>query len=129
MTMALAGLCACLSIPTEAGNDFDAAAAFGARPSTEHLSLSPDGKQVAFMVPAKGQGSVLYTIRLEKGAKHQRALLANGHPYRLRYCDWVSNERLACQISWTSTDLAVGPASITRLVAVDWNGTHLRMQP
>jgi hypothetical protein len=47
---------------------FDAAKAFGARPSVEDLSLSPDGLSVAFVAPATGQGSVVYVQNLAKGA-------------------------------------------------------------
>jgi hypothetical protein len=48
--------------------DFDAAAAFGARPSVSDFSLSPDGRSVSYVSPSPGQGSVLFTMSLEKDA-------------------------------------------------------------
>jgi hypothetical protein len=69
--------------PTAHGADFDAAAAFGARPSVADFSLSPDGKTIAYIAPTAGQGSVLYTMSLEKGAKAHRALAFDGNPTRL----------------------------------------------
>jgi hypothetical protein len=47
---------------------FDAAKAFGARPSVEYVSLSPDGMSVAYVAATTGQGSVVYVQSLAKGA-------------------------------------------------------------
>ncbi len=41
---------------------FDAAKAFGARPSVSHLTLSPDGQNVAYIAPGNGPGTEVYTI-------------------------------------------------------------------
>jgi alpha-beta hydrolase superfamily lysophospholipase len=41
---------------------FDPATAFGSRPSVLHLSLSPDGKSLAYVAPNQGMGSFLYTV-------------------------------------------------------------------
>src|ERR1700730_15562701 len=77
---------------------FDAAVVFGARPSAADVSLSPDGNSVAYVVPTEGMGSVLYTVRLEEGAKPKVALVASGKPELLAGCDWVSNDRLVCTV-------------------------------
>src|SRR5207248_8232353 len=63
-------------------SDLDAAAAFGARPSAVDVSLSPDGSSIAFVAPTQGMGSVLYTVRLDPGAKPKAALTASGKPER-----------------------------------------------
>ncbi len=63
----------------ESSKPFDAANAFGARLSVADVSLSPDGKSVAYLTPTAGQGSALYTLRVDQdGAKPQRALVADG---------------------------------------------------
>src|SRR5256885_9755523 len=59
---------------------FDAAAAFGARPSAVDVSLSPDGNSIAFVAPTQGMGSVLYTVHVDPGAKPKAALTASGKP-------------------------------------------------
>jgi hypothetical protein len=79
---------------------FDAAAAFGARPDAAALRLSPDGNNVAFIVPVNGAGSAVKTLSLAPGAKAKIALYASGKPDRITGCDWVSNDRLVCQIYW-----------------------------
>jgi hypothetical protein len=79
---------------------FDAAKAFGARPSVEDLSLSPDGMSVAFVAPTAGQGSVVYVHSLANSAPltSKPVLSASGKPERIGGCDWVSNQRLVCVI-------------------------------
>jgi dipeptidyl aminopeptidase/acylaminoacyl peptidase len=108
---------------------FDAAAAFGARPSSADVTLSPDGLSIAVITPQKGQGSVLVTLRLDDAAaKPKAALTATGDPERLANCHWVANDRLACTIygvvrgAGNLTDLL----SATRLIAVNADGSNLQ---
>ena len=98
----------------------DSAAAFGARPSVLHLSLSPDGKSVAYLAPTKGQGTIAYTLSLDGASKPRVALTADGKPNRLERCDWVANDRLICEVYGlvTKPDLLW----FTRLIAVDVGG-------
>src|SRR5664279_941746 len=70
---------------TESAPGSDAAAAFGARPGAVDVSLSPDGSKAAYIGPLQGQGTALYTVGLESGAKPKAALGTDGKPlpYRL----------------------------------------------
>jgi acetyl esterase/lipase len=77
---------------------FDAAAAFGSRVDIQTLRLSPDGMNVAFVTPIPGQGGVVYTQSLLPGAKAKVAFYADGKPYRMQGCNWVSNDRLVCAV-------------------------------
>jgi len=107
---------------------FDAAAAFGARPSVMGVSLSPDGKRVAYMAPAAGQGAVLYTVGLEKGAKPRAVTVANGKPDRFSSCGWVADDRLVCDIYGVSKmPSLLGVAPWSRLIAINANGTNLKL--
>lgn len=106
---------------------FDAAAAFGARPSTLNVSLSPDGANIAFLSPNKGSGAILYTLSLEKGAKPRVALVADGKPVRMRSCGWVSNARLVCNLYGIAADTPLGLLPFTRVVAVDYDGKNLKL--
>ena len=122
-------VCASGSAVAENTKPFDAAAAFGARPSVadESMSLSPDGKSVAYIAPREGQGSVLLTMRLDGSPKAQTALIANGKPARLERCGWVSSDRLVCELYALVKDTADGellPAS--RLLAVNSDGSNPR---
>jgi dipeptidyl aminopeptidase/acylaminoacyl peptidase len=105
---------------------FDAAQAFGARPSVLDLSISPDGTRFAFIAPAKGQGAVLYTGRFETGIKATAAMSSDGEPLRLRGCSWVSNERLVCEVYGIVKDTSeTGELlSVSRQIAVNADGSN-----
>ncbi len=114
-------------IAAQGDKPFDAAAAFGARPSVADLSLSPDGLRVAYVVPAVGQGSTLYTLELAKGATPRAALGASGKPERLGGCAWVSNARLVCVVHGIVNSRLLELLPFTRLVAVNADGGNLKL--
>jgi dipeptidyl aminopeptidase/acylaminoacyl peptidase len=114
--------------PAPAGviTSFDAAAAFGARPGVADLSLSPDGKSVAYIAPAKGQGSMLMTLELAEGSKAHIASTASGKPERFGNCHWVSDQRLVCVIYGVVKN-SLGLLPFTRTVAVNRDGSAIKM--
>jgi dipeptidyl aminopeptidase/acylaminoacyl peptidase len=122
----LALLCISPPLLAQSAKPFDAAAAFGARPSISDLSLSPDGTSIVYVAPIAGQGAVAYTLSLASGAKEKVALFANGKPDRLEGCDWVTNDRLVCSISGV-VHLGIGLVPFTRLVAVNADGKNLQL--
>jgi acetyl esterase/lipase len=111
----------------QSAEPFDAAAAFGARPSVSDVSLSPDGKSVAYVSPLAGQGSALYTMRLTKDATPRRALSLSGNPVRLGGCNWVSNERLVCVAYSVLNFTGISHLTFTRLVAIDADGSNEKL--
>lgn len=124
---ALALLCVSASSQAQNGNSFDAAAAFGARQSVVGLSLSPDGMSVAYIAPAAGQGTQLYTLSLAKGAMRRVALATDGKPFRLEQCGWVANNRLVCDVYGVVKRAEFGLTPVSRVLAVDSDGKNLRI--
>ena len=117
-----------MSLAPAAEKSFDAAAAFGARPSVSNLSLSPDGASIAYISPMAGAGSKLYTLSLQPGAKPLPALTANGKPMQLETCRWVSNTRLVCTIYGVVENKSLATLlPFTRLVAIDADGTNFEL--
>jgi dipeptidyl aminopeptidase/acylaminoacyl peptidase len=106
---------------------FDPAIAFGARPSVTDMHLSPDGMSVVYIAPTHGQGSIAYTLSLAKGSVPKPALSADGTPYRLEDCHWVSNDRLVCMLYAIIPDPEVGHVWVTRVVAVDTGGKNIQL--
>lgn len=127
MVALLAALYACAPALSDESRSFDAAAAFGARPSVSGMRLSPDGKSVAYLAPGQGQGSVLYTLSLAQGARPKPALAVDGKPERLGSCTWVANDRLACLIHGNLKDPELGIMPVSRLVAISADGTNLKL--
>lgn len=103
-----------------------AAADFGAREGVQHVSLSPDGNKVAYIVPDEGQGSRLFTVDLAAGGQPKAALAASGDPERLAYCEWVSNARLICLV-WMVVSDAGEPVTVSRLIAINADGSELKL--
>jgi dipeptidyl aminopeptidase/acylaminoacyl peptidase len=104
------------------------ASLFGVRQSVEHASLSPDGKTLAFLGPAAGQGSGLYIVPVDGSAKPKVVVTAGGNPERVDRCNWVANDRLVCRLYWVTNIIegegAGGLAYMTRYVAVDSDGSN-----
>jgi acetyl esterase/lipase len=126
LLVASAAPAALAAAPAGAIKSFDAAAAFGARPGVADLSLSPDGKSVAYIAPTTGQGSMLLTLDLAEGSKTHVALTVSGKPERLGNCHWVSNERLVC-ILYGVVKSGLGLLPFTRTVAVNRDGGTLKL--
>jgi acetyl esterase/lipase len=125
--LALASLCASGSVQAQNTPAFDAATAFGARQSVAGMTLSPDGTNVAYISPTTEQGSQLSTLGLAKGSRPKVALSTDGKPYRLEYCGWVSNTRLACKVYAVMIDPTFGPVGLSRMLAVDSDGKNARV--
>ena len=127
MVTLLAVLSTCAPAIGGEPKSFDAAVAFGARPSVFSLRLSPDGKSVAYLAPTQGQGSTLYTLSLAQGARARAAVAVDGKPDRLGYCSWVATDRLACYVYGVARNPRLGILPYSRLVAVNTDGTNIQM--
>ncbi len=112
----------------EAPAAFDAARAFGARPSVVGLTLSPDGTRVAYIAPGNGQGALLFTGTLEPAFKAKPVMLSDGKPFRVQGCSWVSNQRLVCRVYGVFPDTSVtgGLLPVSRWIAVNADGSNLQ---
>jgi dipeptidyl aminopeptidase/acylaminoacyl peptidase len=105
---------------------FDAASAFGARPSVVSLSLSPDGMNVVWLGPAEGEGSIAYTMSLAKDAQPHEAFRSGRA--RILGCGWVSNERLVCTVGAITRLSGSGAlVGLTRVLAVNADGSNAQV--
>lgn len=102
----------------------DPAAAFGARESVESISMSPDGRRVAYVQPARGQAAQLYIADLSTG-RVAPVVSADGERQRLSWCGWVSNARLICSI-FIVNEYEGRLVPVSRLIALDADGRNLR---
>lgn len=118
-----------VAAPAAAAAPADPPAAFGARESVLSVSLSPSGRQVAFISPGPGLTTFLYTVDAAGGGTARETLSADGKPERLHRCGWVSETRLVCTIymigSSASADGEV--VGITRLIAIDSDGKNIKV--
>ncbi|MDR0780309.1 MAG: alpha/beta fold hydrolase [Pseudomonadales bacterium] len=123
----LLGVVCSVAVSTAQAAQFDAAAAFGARPSTYAMSMSPDGSRVAFIEPTSGQGAVLYVAGVEEGAAAQQVIAVNGESQRLSSCSWVASDRLACELFVVVKDPSLGLLPMSRLVGINADGSNVQL--
>ncbi|WP_165357186.1 alpha/beta fold hydrolase [Sphingosinicella sp. CPCC 101087] len=102
----------------------DPAAMFGVRESIESIAMSPDGRRLAYVAPAAGPASRLYTVDLDTGESRQTTAV-DGVGQRLGRCSWASNTRLVCTVFVLSDSPGV-LVGVSRLVALDMDGSNVR---
>ncbi len=103
----------------------DAATRFGAREAVRQISLSPDGKQVAFISATAGRGTALFVVSVTEGVP-KAILRSTGNPDQLQWCHWSTEARLVCGIYMILKN-ADGPIEFTRLIAIDATGQNLKL--
>ena len=101
----------------------DAADAFGVRESIHDISLSPDGRRIAYLAPYQGQGSQLFTVDLATG-QSTHTTSVDGRTQRLGGCGWVSAERLVCTV-FALRRVQTEVAGASRFVALDADGSDI----
>ncbi len=116
-------------VPAAGSAPADPPAAFGARESVLSVSLSPSGRQLAFISPGPGQTTFLYTVDATGGGTPRQTLSADGKPERLHRCGWVSETRLVCTIYMIDSSAEMGGrvVGVTRLIAIDSDGKNIKL--
>lgn len=100
----------------------DAARKFGAREIVQNISLSPDGKAIAMLVPTGTRGTSLTIINLAGTPQTKSILTTDGSPDRLSYCRWATSARLICGLLFIQRETGE-PIGYTRLIALKADGS------
>lgn len=118
-------LAAILMLPVLAAAPADLATKFGVRESIASISLSPDGKGIAFVAPSGGAGTALYTVPVE-GGEPKLVLAAADASQSLSSCGWVSDARLVCRVTGT-VKYEQYLLNVSRIVGVDRDGGNRKL--
>ena len=98
---------------------------FGKRADIEDVSISPDGSKISFVAPGPNRSNVLYVASTAGGTPTQVAIM-DGEPETFSWCDFVSNERVACQIfAMVNFESTLIPT--TRMVSFDIDGSDAKI--
>ncbi|MBW2541738.1 MAG: S9 family peptidase [Deltaproteobacteria bacterium] len=115
----------CVSVVAQSAAELDPlAVAFGTMPALWGARISPDGSMVSFLQMHSEDLSVLGVLDLTTG-KSNIALASTRDGFNLQWCDWANNERLLC--SFAALSRAWGPFQVTRLVAVNADGSKTKV--
>lgn len=99
------------------------AALFGAREGIEQIDISPDGRRVLYVTPGPGANSYVLVQDLDGQTQPQVVVRTDGDPERLRWCNFVSNDRIVCRISVLVED-GNYIVPFARLLSMDTDGTN-----
>jgi dipeptidyl aminopeptidase/acylaminoacyl peptidase len=119
----------CASAQTQPTLEQDAVA-FGTRETTTDMDLSPDGKLAVFLGAGPGRATIVYIADLTSGTT-KRIFYSSGNPDALRWCNFVSNTRLACQftaiVKSGGGSVSAGTLlPISRMMSVNIDGTEFK---
>lgn len=103
----------------------DAAALFGARPHIEQIDLSPDGQSVVYLTPGPGAGTMVVIQRLGE-SEAQVVLRTDGNPERLRWCSFVTDDRLVCRVGLLIRENE-SFIPYSRLLSIDTDGSRPKL--
>ncbi|MDB5703526.1 MAG: peptidase [Sphingomonas bacterium] len=103
----------------------DVAVRFGIREDVQQISLSPDGKSIAYIQPMAARGAALFVVNMADG-KPKPILTSTGDPDRLSYCRWSTDTRLVCGM-YMIVPSDAGTIGFTRLVGIDSDGKNLKL--
>src|SRR5438270_4072422 len=100
------------------------AALFGLRESALGVHLSPSGNLVSYVAPTQGGGAVAFIANVETG--DAKPFLSSGKgPERLRWCGFVTEQRLVCRYTAILDDSGV-LLPFSRLIAVNSDGSGIK---
>jgi dipeptidyl aminopeptidase/acylaminoacyl peptidase len=99
-------------------------ALFGVRENVANMDISPDGTKVAYIAPGPGRTSFGYVVDLADG-KPKPIIRSDGNPERLRWCAFLTSDRLICRIT-AVIDRAGILVGFSRLFAIDADGGNIR---
>lgn len=113
------------ALPVSVAAQTDNATLYGMRESIRHISMSPDGTQLAYIQPARDRSLVLFVASADGGTP-KPVFRSDNAPWRLSSCNWASNVRIVCSL-YGLIDPGVGQLlPFTRLVAVGPDGSNLK---
>jgi dienelactone hydrolase len=98
---------------------------FAARPRTEGVSISPDGRSLALIISQDGKGIVVIADRTPSTPTASRLVLKEPDHFYLSWCRWATDTRLLCGLRGMVRDLVV--YGISRLVGVDADGKNMKV--
>jgi dipeptidyl aminopeptidase/acylaminoacyl peptidase len=123
LTSILVALLAIGASPLAAQNDI--AGKFGVRESVRDISMSPDGKSVAYLQPLKGRETGLFVAALDTNLPPKLVISSDSAPWQLLWCGWASNTRLVCKLYAVKNDAGL-LLSFSRLVAINADSTGIK---
>jgi acetyl esterase/lipase len=123
IALALFALGLCGAAGAQDGNDL--ARRLGSRADLLQISLSPTGKQIAYIAP-QGSGEQVMVVDVDEGGKPHPVIAVNQAGGHLTWCKWPTEAQLVCNLRLTAPfqDTLIG---WSRLYVINADGSGSKM--
>jgi len=118
--------CLAVAAPAAAQPAVDPSQLYGVRPSIEHIDISPDGSHVIYLQPGPGRSTRVFHADLNSDAEARSVAFSDGDPERLRWCNFIANDRLICKVTGMST-VEGRLVPFSRLISIDTSGLNVTL--
>ncbi len=112
-----AGIAAAAPLPIER---------FARRPQIHGVTISADGRYIAFLSGAEDE-TVLMTIDRTAGGEFKRVTTSEPNKFDIGWCRWANEKRLLCGLYGNIRGKKYAEAPFRRLFAVDGDGAALKV--
>jgi len=100
---------------------------FARRPQMHGVTLSADGRYVAFLSGAEDDTVLMSFDRTQVGSAFKRVAASQPGKFDLGWCRWANQKRLVCGIYGNIRGKKYAESPYTRLFAVDADGAALKV--
>jgi dienelactone hydrolase len=118
--------CLAAATPAVAQQAVDPSELYGVRPSIESIDISPDGSHVVYLQPGPGRSTRVFLADLNGDSEAHSVAFSDGNPERLRWCNFVADDRLICKVTGMST-VEGRLIPFSRLISIDSSGLNVTM--
>jgi dipeptidyl aminopeptidase/acylaminoacyl peptidase len=99
---------------------------FARRPQMHGVTLSSDGRYVAFLSGSEDDTVLMTLDRTELGGQFRRVTASEPGKFDIGWCRWANDRRLLCGLYGNFRGKRYAEPPFTRLFAVDANGNALK---
>jgi len=99
---------------------------FARRPQMHGLTISADGRYVAFLSGNEDDTVLMTFDRNQAGSTFKRVTASDRNRFDFGWCRWASAKRLICGLYGNMIGKKYAEAPFTRMFAVDVDGSNLR---
>jgi dipeptidyl aminopeptidase/acylaminoacyl peptidase len=124
--VAIATALLCATVPASAAAPLPVED-FARRPQMHGVTLSADGRYVAFLSGAEDDTVLMSFDRTQVGSAFKRVAASQPGKFDLGWCRWANQKRLVCGIYGNIRGKKYAESPYTRLFAVDADGAALKV--
>jgi dipeptidyl aminopeptidase/acylaminoacyl peptidase len=99
---------------------------FARRPQMYGVTISPDGRYIAFLSGAEDDVVLMTFDRTQPGSSFKRVAASQPNKFDIGWCNWANNKRLLCGVYGNIRGKKYAEAPFTSLIAVNADGSELK---